>query len=180
MPRCIAMTLLVVLLPSLPLFAQDVSPPAGSRVRVRGPCGTAAAPLSCTTVIGRLVTPMDDSLLLEDEQGVRHPIDLAAGARLERSAGYRRHTLLGLGLGSLVGFGAGAVLASGCTQGGRGEDDGLCNLYYLVTVPVGAGVGTLVGALTRTERWAVVSGSETTLRMGRATGRTTVAVTVPF
>jgi hypothetical protein len=33
-----------------------------------------------------------------------------------------------------------------------GEDDGLCGLYYAITLPAGAALGALVGALTRTER----------------------------
>lgn len=180
MPPWTALALLTLLLPSVQLCAQDSIAPPGARVRVRLPCGAEDIPRSCAAVIGRLVVPTGDSLLFEDEHGVTRRIDLAAGARLERSAGYRRHTLLGLGLGSLVGLGAGAALASGCTRGGRGEDDHFCNLYYLVTVPVGAGLGTLVGALTRTERWEPVSGPWSTLAVWPLAGRTTVAVAVRF
>ena len=116
--------------------------------------------------------------MIEDAHGVTHRIDLATGTRVERSAGYRQHTLLGLGLGSLVGVGVGSLLYSGCTTGG--EDDGLCGFYYFGTVPAGAALGTLIGALTRTERWAAVSESATTLRVLPLPGRTTIALTIPF
>jgi hypothetical protein len=72
------------------------------------------------------------------------------------------------------------VLASGCTQGGRGEDNDLCNLYYLVTVPAGAGLGALLGALVRTERWEAVTAPGASLQVWPLPGRTTVVVTGRF
>jgi hypothetical protein len=171
---------LVALLPapaSLP--AQVVAVPPGTRVRVlQHPC--ADEPRACMPLVGRALRPAGDSLLVEDVQGVVRTVDLQSGARIERSAGYRRHTLLGLGLGTLAGVGTGAVLASGCTQGGRGEDDGLCNIHYVVAIPVGAAVGTLVGALIRTERWETVPGSGAALSVWPGAGRTTVVVTSRF
>jgi hypothetical protein len=66
------------------------------------------------TLIGRALTPVGDSLLVEDEHGMIRGVALSSGARLA----------------------GGAVFASGCKQGGRGEDDGLCDMYYLMTIPV--------------------------------------------
>ena len=109
-----------------------------------------------------------------------HGVDLRSATRLERSAGYRRHTLLGLGLGTFAGVGTGALLASGCTQGGRGEDDGLCGIYYFATIPAGALIGTLVGALTRTERWEPVASSGPAVRVLPGVERTTIVVTASF
>jgi hypothetical protein len=172
----ILLTLAVLLLTSASLPAQvpDVSP--GSRVRVRHPCGVPDRASACTALVGRAVRPAGDSLFVEDEHGVMHGVDLRSATRLERSAGYRRHTLLGLGLGALAGLGSGALLVSGCTQGG--EDDGLCNLYYFVTIPAGAGIGALAGALTRTERWEPVSGSGPAVRVLPGVNRIAVVVTV--
>ena len=109
-----------------------------------------------------------------------HRIELSGGATLERSVGYRRHTLLGLGIGTLAGIGTGAALVAGCTQGGRGEDDGLCNLYYVATIPIGAGVGALTGALTRTERWEAVTAPQSTLQILPGAGHVRVAVSARF
>lgn len=172
--------LMALLLPPVSLSAQVAAVPPGARVRVQHPCGVADSARACTTLIGRALRPVGDSLLVEDEHGVIRGVALLSGARLERSAGYRRHTLLGLGLGALAGLGSGALLASGCTQGGRGEDDGLCNLHYLISIPAGAAVGALVGALIRTERWETVSASGAALRIWSGVDRTTVVVTARF
>ncbi len=174
------LALIALLLPPVSLAAQVPAVPPNARVRVQHPCGVPDPARPCTPLIGRALRPVGDSLLVEDEQGMIRGVDLLGGARLERSAGYRRHTLLGLGLGALAGLGSGALLASGCTQGGRGEDDGLCNLHYLITIPAGAGVGALIGALTRTERWEPVSTSGAALRIWPGVNRTTIVVTGRF
>jgi hypothetical protein len=148
--------IVALLLPAASLRAQVPAAP-GTRIRVQHPCGVPDPPRACAVLVGTVLRPAGNGLLVEDEQGTIRGLDLLPGARLERSAGHRRHTLLGLGIGGLVGLGTGAVLVSRCTQGGRGEDDGLCNLAYFVTVPVGAGLGALVGTLIRTERWEMVS-----------------------
>jgi hypothetical protein len=134
-------------------------------------------------VVGRVVAPDGEGgpheLLVEDVDGARHRIALPTGGRIERSSGYRRHTLLGLGIGSLVGLGAGAVLTSGCRRGG--SDDELCGLHYAYAVPAGATLGALIGALSRTERWeAVPMASASGLRLWPFPNRTTVALTVSF
>lgn len=178
MPLWTVLTLLAFLLPRTLVHAQGATVPTGTRVRVRPPCGATDTGRPCRTVVGRLLAPTGDSLLIEDAHGVTRRIDLATGSRVERSAGYRRHTLLGLGLGTLVGLGAGALLYSGCTTGG--EDDGLCGFYFLGAVPAGAVVGTVAGALIRTERWEAVPAPATTLHVWPRPGRTTVALTVPF
>lgn len=176
-PKWSALALVALLLPCMPLAAQDSSVTAGLRVRV--PCG-AEAPQPCRAIVGRLVSPASDSLLLEDEHGITHRIDLTGGATLERSVGYRRHTLLGLGIGTLVGVGTGAALVSNCTQPGRGEDNHLCYLSYFATIPVGAGLGALTGALTRTERWEAVTAPQSTLQILPGAGDVRVAVSARF
>jgi hypothetical protein len=129
-PHWTLLTILVLLLPTVSLYAQAPAVPPGTRVRVQHPCGVADPSRACPALVGRVLTGAGDSLLIEDGHGMTRAVDWLPGARLERSAGYRRHTLLGLGLGGLIGLGSGALLASGCTQGGRGEDNHLCNLYY--------------------------------------------------
>jgi hypothetical protein len=178
MPLWPVLTLLALLLPRMALNAQASALPPGTRVRVQPPCGATDTVRPCRAVMGRLLAPTGDGLLIEDAHGVMRRIDLPTGSRFERSAGYRRHTLLGLGLGSLVGLGTGALLVSGCTKGG--SDDELCGLYYLFTVPAGAALGTLVGALTRTERWEAVPAPATALYVWPLPGRATVSLTVRF
>ena len=178
MPLWTVLTLMALLLPRTPLHAQGSAVPPGTRVRVHTPCGPVDTARSCRVVVGRLVAPSGDSLLIEDAHGVTRRIDLTSRTRLERSAGYRRHTLLGLGLGSLVGLGTGALLVSGCTRGG--SDDELCGLNYVFTVPAGAALGTVVGARTRTDRWEALPTPATALRVWSLPGRTAVALTVPF
>ena len=60
----------------------------------------------------------------------------------------RRFGCVALGFlgGGVAGIGVGALAVSNC-------DDELCGLLYLVTVPVGALVGTVVGALLPGDRW---------------------------
>jgi hypothetical protein len=175
----IMVTLALVSL-SLPLCAQDAALPPGTRLRVGAPCGQGYTRADCGMVVGRLVAHTGNDLVLEDAAGMRHRVTLSPGVRLQRSAGYRRHTLLGLGLGSLAGLATGAALNANCTRGGRGEDNGLCHLYYVVAVPAGAGVGAVMGALSRTERWETRSPPDAVLRIELAAGRTRVAVMVTF
>lgn len=60
----------------------------------------------------------------------------------------RRFGCVALGFlgGGVVGIGVGAIAVRNCT-------DELCGLLYLVTVPAGALVGTVVGALLPGDRW---------------------------
>ncbi len=180
MPHWTLLALAALLLPLASSPAQVPVVPPGARIRVQDPCGVADPARACAPLIGRVLRPVGDTLLVEDGHGRIRGVALSSATRIERSTGYRRHTLLGLGLGTLAGLGSGALLASGCTQGGRGEDDGLCNLYYVITIPAGAAVGTVVGALTRTERWETVSGVGAALRVWHAVGRTTVVVSGRF
>ena len=175
----IMVTLALVSL-SLPLCAQDTALTPGARLRVGAPCGQGDTRPDCGMVVGRLVAITGNDLVLEDTAGMRHRVTLSPSVRLQRSAGYRRHTLLGLGLGSLAGLATGAALTANCTRGGRGEDNGLCHLYYVVSVPAGAGVGAVVGALSRTERWETQSPPPAALRIEPAAGRTKFGVVVSF
>ena len=143
----------LVLSLSLPLHAQDSTLAPGTRVRVLSACDTTAAHRGCDVVKGRLLSRTGNELLIQDTEGGEHRVNLSAGARVEQSAGYRHHTLRGMGIGALAGLATGAILVADCTRGGRGEDNGLCAVRLVAAVPIGAGVGALIGALTRTERW---------------------------
>lgn len=106
--------LFVLFLP--PLHAQSVAVPPGTRVRMQPPCGAKITGPLCRPVAGRLLIATGDSVVIEDAQGVTRRINLATGSHVERSVGYRRHTLLGLGIGSLAGLVTGAALVSDCQR----------------------------------------------------------------
>lgn len=178
MPPWTVQTLLALLLLCPAAHAQGAAVVPGTRVRVQPRCTATDAARPCRALVGRLVGPAEDSLVIEDAHGVTRRLDLSTVSRVEQSVGYRRHTLLGLGIGSLVGFGTGALLYSGCTTGG--EDDGFCGLYYLGAVPAGAVLGMLVGSMIRTDRWEVVPAPATALHVMPLPGRTTIALTVRF
>lgn len=163
---------------ALPLHAQDSTLSPGTRVRALSACDTIGVRTGCDVVKGRLVSRTGSELLIRDANGAEHRVSLSAGVQIQQSAGYRRHTLLGLGIGSAVGLATGAVLLADCTTGG--EDDALCGPRLIVPVPVGAAVGTLIGALSRSERWETVPDSRASLHVRPMQGHTMVALVVRF
>ena len=128
----------------------------GQRVRVR--LATAAAP----EVVGVVRVMTSDSLTLEQESGANAgtttTIPLAGISRLQVSRG--RHSTWGKGLlfGAGVGAVAGAIvgLASGNSEGLFNSPSFDAALGVIVFAPTGAVIGTVVGAMTRTERWETV------------------------
>ena len=163
---------------ALPLYAQDSTLVPGTRVRVLSLCDTTAAHTGCDVVKGQLLSRTSSALLIRDANGAERRVNLAPGVRVQQSAGYRRHTLLGLGIGSAVGLLTGAVLVADCVQGG--EDDHLCSVRLVAAVSAGAAAGTLIGALIRSERWETVPESRASLHIRPLHGRTAVALAISF
>ncbi|HET7603247.1 MAG TPA: hypothetical protein VFK36_09555 [Gemmatimonadales bacterium] len=170
--------LTAVLSLSLPLHAQDSTLAPGTRVRVLSACDTTAAHTGCDVVKGRLVSRTGNALLIQDAGGAEHRVEVSPGVRIQQSAGFRRHTLRGLGIGSAVGLATGALLLADCTRGD--EDDALCGVRLVVPVPVGAVLGTLVGALTRSERWSEIPESRASLHLRPVNGHTGVGLAIRF
>jgi len=122
-----------------------IIPELGSRVRVtterRQATGTLESVDSATIVVrarnGKAVSFQRQS-----------DFDLDVSAGPGACGEGRRFGCVALGFlgGGVVGVGVGAVMVSNC-------DDELCGLLYLVTVPAGALVGTVVGALVGGEHW---------------------------
>lgn len=162
---------------SLPLHAQDSTLAPGTRVRVLSACDTTAAHTGCDVVRGQLLSRTGSELLIQDADGAEHRVNLSSTVQVQRSAGFRRRTLLGLGIGSAVGLATGALLLADCTTGG--EDDALC-APRLAAVPAGMVLGTLVGFLTRSERWEPVRESRASLHILPVNGRTTLALAISF
>lgn len=172
----IMLPLIAALSLSLPLQAQDSALSTGARIRVLSACESETARTGCEVITGRFVSRSSNSLLIQDSDGGDHRVELSPGLRIQQSAGYRRHTLMGLGIGSAVGLVTGAVLLADCTTGG--EDDALCGVRFVVPIPVGAAVGTLIGALSRSERWETVTGPRASLHIRPMNGRTGVGIAI--
>ena len=121
-----------------------IIPELGSRVRVTSDrqrtTGTLESVDNTTVVVrsryGRAVF----------QRGSDFQLDVSGGPG--RCGEGRRFGCVALGFlgGGVVGIGVGAIMVSNC-------NDDLCGLLYLVTVPAGALVGTVVGALIGREHW---------------------------
>ncbi len=122
----------------------------GTRVRVISPHGR-----SFRNVVGALESIDRNSIVVRRQNGTYARLPRMASTRLAVSQGPgacsngRRGgcVVVGLLAGGVLGAGAGAIQASSC----RGK--AYCGLVYLVTVPVGALLGTAVGAIIGGERW---------------------------
>lgn len=129
--------------------AQSLPPvPLDSRVRVV----TEAEP--APSEVGWLRAWDGSALLLEREDGHDRSIPLSDVARLELSEGTHGHTVTGLLIGFGVGLATSAIFAA-TTE--TDYDFGYEMLMGTIVFAVPAtGVGALVGALIRTERWEEV------------------------
>src|SRR5881628_477976 len=139
----------VVLALALPLSTspaqQTPSLAVGSRVRVGTPS---------RRVVGTLESVDSASIVVRRQNGATVALQREPGTRINLSTGPgmcspgRRGSCVAIGFlgGAVVGLGVGAILVSDC-------NDELCGLLYLVTVPAGALVGTIVGAVVGGEHW---------------------------
>lgn len=133
-------------LPLATAAAQDTATvTSGARVRVstatRQATGTLESIDGTTIVVRRSNGTTVD---FRRESGTR--LDVSAGPGM-CSPGHRGSCIaLGFLGGGVVGVGVGAILVSDC-------NDELCPLLYLITVPAGALVGTVVGAVIGGEHW---------------------------
>ena len=127
---------------------------AGSRVRVT------TAPASPGRRIGSLVSLDTDSLRYRrwDTTSVI-ALPLASVARLERSTGRRSNTGRGAMIGGLIGAGFGLFLGIAASTDNSGWWEVGVEDVAAATALVGAGgagVGALVGSLSRRDRWEPV------------------------
>ncbi|MGH7615082.1 MAG: hypothetical protein ACREMW_13695 [Gemmatimonadales bacterium] len=140
---CFAVTVLLPL--GAPAAQETLTLAPGSRVRVTIPH---------QRVVGTLESIDSTTIVVRRQNGSVVTLERAGRTRLDVSAGPgscspgRRGGCIALGFlgGAGVGFGVGAIVVSSC-------DGDLCGLYYLITVPAGAVVGTVVGAVVGGEHW---------------------------
>ena len=141
--NCLAVALV---LPFSSLVAQE--PPTlapGSRVRVSTPD---------ERVVGALAAIDGASIVVRRKDGSLDSLPMTPRTRLDVSGGPglcspgRRGTCVAVGFlgGAALGAVVGAVAVPDCS-------DELCVLVYFVTVPAGALVGTIVGAVLGGEHW---------------------------
>lgn len=187
--RTTALVLVILSSPGSALAAQEEAPRPGSRVRLTYPCGPSGRGAAETCrVAGELVSLREDTITVATAETTTS-VGRTAISRLEVSRGQRSHRWVGAGAGFVVGAGATwLVLHSGgstalCDRSANqdamagGECAGLTVLGGLA----GAGLGYLVGALIRAERWQDMPVDR--LRLGvvrRPGGAFGLAVTVPF
>jgi hypothetical protein len=132
---------------------------AGARVRVLAPkpvCTYPEAAPCYRTVIGSLESFDSATIVVQRETGETVTVSRAPGTRMEVSGGPSfcspdrgRCVILGL----MGGAGLGALVGHLSVQSQGGESACECGLVYLLTVPAGAVLGTIVGALVGGEDW---------------------------
>lgn len=132
------------------LAAQDLAP--GRRIRVTAPSAQLARQ------VGAVIRADADTLVF-GEATRRWAIARPLITSLEVSGGRHGHTLIGLLAGTGAGLAFGLIAfapgSNACT--GSGDYEKNCMAYRAGTTLAGAGLGALVGALIRTEKWTPAS-----------------------
>jgi hypothetical protein len=160
----------IALLLGLPLGiirAQDsISLVPGARVRVRTPEPDCENPKTSfcprRLVIGTLASIDSATIVLQDENGAVVRMSRVPDTRLDLSTGrgacgYHRARCVGLGFLGGAAAGALAGFVSVVSQGGpKACGENLCELIYLVTIPIGAVAGAIVGGVVGGEHWHTV------------------------
>jgi hypothetical protein len=150
-------------LPIGALSAQEAPPlAAGARVRVLAPkpdCTYPEVAPCYRKVVGSLESLDSTTIVVRRENGETVNVSRAPGTRLDVSTGRgacSEHRGACVGLGFFGGAALGVVVGflSVQSQGGaRTCGDNLCELVYVFTVPGGAVLGTIVGAVVGGEDW---------------------------
>jgi hypothetical protein len=139
-----------------PLAAQEPSIQPGTRVRVKAPT------LFSRPFVGTLESVRDSIVLVRGNEAMpATQIRLSQIERVEVSQGKKSNAGRGAIAGFLVGAAAGAGFGISACSGGGGCADVGTGTVALFTGAIGAGGGTLLGALiglgSKSERWEEVS-----------------------
>ena len=157
-PRLLVPTVLLASL-AAPVWAAESPYPSlgsilsvGSRVRLR------------SEVVGGehrgLIVALDDHAvtLAGDGGGVPLKLPLGSITAAETSIGRKRHTLRGVAIGAAVGLALGATYAVDPQDCGPDSSHFCSRSEALAAGSLGgAGLGALVGALVKTDRWAPIT-----------------------
>ena len=141
---CLALTLALPL--GAPAAQETPTLAPGTRVRVTTPDGR---------VVGTLESIDSATIVVRRQNGRTANLPMGRGTRVDVSGGPGTCSPGHRGTCVLVGFLGGAALGVGVGAGAASNcgEDPLCGLYYLITVPAGALVGTIVGAVVGGEHW---------------------------
>jgi hypothetical protein len=156
----------------------------GARVRVVGPLVDPTRPwgrrLSAVGLLesidsARIVVRDEDSAAVAVPRGPDTQLFVSGGPGM--CSGERRGSCVAVGLLGGIGLG---VLAGALASSGQGCVDQPCELAFLLTVPAGALVGTILGARVGGEHWIRV-GEPLRVSLGRDGSRgITVGVSIRF
>jgi len=148
-PRITSLAVVLLVTMSVELFAQQGSPVTpGVRVRVSR---LGNVPRVVCTVLALKA----DTLVLDAEDRVETlEVPLALVEKVEISRGKKSNTAGGAIAGGLFG----AVLGAACASGPGGYGCGGSDAEYvaLATIAAGTGIGALIGAAIKTDRWEQV------------------------
>jgi hypothetical protein len=139
----------------VPLASQAISPIAVGRLARLDVLCAADTQRPCERIVGRVEAWNADSLTLRLDARDTRRVAWMDVREVALDNGTRGHAGTGFLIGTGVGILAGVLARSDCLKG-AGEYGGLCDLSYLVTVPAGALLGTIIGAVARTPKWEVV------------------------
>ena len=132
-------------------------------LRPGGRIGVFAPSVSDQTTMGRLDAIDANSLRLTLADGETVTFARNDVARLYVFTGMRSHTFKGMGIGALTGFALGATMVIIGSSGDSDSIDSIDRAVYTVamveTTAGGALVGSILGAVTRTEKWREISPS---------------------
>jgi hypothetical protein len=155
--------LLVALFPSW-LLAQTAEAPVPPGIRVRVTAGSAPN----AAQVGVLGELEPDALVLHRSGLDPLTIPLPDVVKLEISRGEKGHWLAGTLIGTAVGIGAGLLIANATSVTDEEPRDPLTGFaaavseqgmdmsIVMISTVAGAGLGALVGALIKTEKWETV------------------------
>jgi hypothetical protein len=154
-PRSTAILGALLLASAGSMTAQESIVSPGERIRVKHACEGDAKPAPCKPVIGKVRAVEGDTIVLDQDGDGERRLVLGPAASVELSGGRHGHALAGLGLGILAGVAVGAIGDQSCRS--SSSEPEWCAFWYVFTVPSGALIGVITGALTKSEKWRTVS-----------------------
>jgi hypothetical protein len=182
-PRCLVTLLLASLM--LVSRAEAQALPSGQRIRVME--SSSKRPL----VVGQLIRQTNDTVVVRADSASMSGNDqvwvLQPDHRIEQSAGFRRRTRKGMGVGLLVGLTAGAAIGAGSYTKPRCNSDFICFDYGRGSAATGGAVlmglpamviGGIIGATSPVESWRPAR--TTRLSLMPTPGRLRLAATLMF
>ncbi|HVH31353.1 MAG TPA: hypothetical protein VNA31_06780 [bacterium] len=172
---------------ALPLRVLDAQEPPrvslGTRVRVSNDSKARERyGLSTGRVVGTLESLGSSTITVRGDNGESTAVPRLPSTRLDVSAGpgscsgSRRAGCI------VVGFFGGALVGvlAGVAAGGAGDTCEGCGLAFLLTVPAGAVLGTVIGAVVGREHWEAVALPAHVSLVPHGSGRFTLGVSLRF